>query len=963
MLRRFWQRRRQRPFTCTDVDANVERVRDGRLSARETAAFKAHVAECDACRQRLQTETTWLSTLQATPAPARLTPTERRAMQQALGRQMRRGIIMRNIRLSVQQVAVVGVLALVVGAMVWWQTAVTSENSPPSLSPEKTIITFADFAETAQQYDSLIAEFNQQHDDITIQFVPVASAAILQGDNAAHFDTLASQGDTFLFSVNHLDGNYGRFLDLTPLMNNDAAFVTNDFWPGTLSGCRASSTHQFGLPLNVGFSLIFYDNNAFVEAGLAPPQPDWTWDDFLATAELLTQKQNGETVRYGFVNTQNSGLFFYPLLANQAAGELENNTDLATVLNDYVNLHLIGAMPLPDGAKLPWEQQIEMEEIVLQGQAAMWTDAFSLHDGRQFSLGDAVDIQMVSFPRMGNVENTTPASTLLCGAISAGTANPDAAWQWLQFLSTHLNHDEYGRIPARQSLAEGNPVWQPQIEPDRLLGYALRHAYYPPVTFDKTAVDTLITQAVTGQVSVADVLSELAIAPPVVEAAPAATPIPVATAVPPVSQETAVIRYFADFRTHGDAARVQSLADQFNAAQDQVQVTIGSNVRTASSFGLETVAAQYDCFSWGPLSPNETAHVYDLDPLLAAETAVTLPISEYDVRLLDQFMVSGTLYAIPASSIPTVIALNTTYLEQIGASLPNEAWTLDDFRTFAQDVATEEDGQPVYGFTTLQGEEGSPGLLLTDGSVQPYTLTDGRLTVSYDTPEILTALNQLVSLAADQTIFPAYDLGSQTLNQDNWDRRQQLIATGRVAMWTTIAGLEEEVSFDRLILSLPQGIVNFSPPISTGYYISRGVENPSACWAWLTFLAGQETAVIGVPARDSIAQSTAWKSSVGSREAAIYATSLTRQLNSAPGLDALLLTTPLQSWWNDLLAAAYSGEDVALLLPEVQRKGEIYASCLNSAAAKNAETVTNCAREADPAYKTFQELAQELGGS
>ena len=33
---------------------------------------------------------------------------------------------MRNIRLSGQQVAVLGVLTLVVGAMVWWQTAVVA---------------------------------------------------------------------------------------------------------------------------------------------------------------------------------------------------------------------------------------------------------------------------------------------------------------------------------------------------------------------------------------------------------------------------------------------------------------------------------------------------------------------------------------------------------------------------------------------------------------------------------------------------------------------------------------------------------------------------------------------------------------------------------------------------------------------------------------------------------------------
>ena len=955
MLRRLlW--RRQQPFTCTDVDANVEQVRDGRLSAQETAAFKAHVAECSACRQRLQTETAWLAGLQATPAPARLTPSERRAMQQALGRQMQRGMMMRNIRLSFQQVAVLGVLALVVGAMVWWQTAVTPVNNPTTQTQEKTTITFADFAESADRYDSLIAEFNRQHDTVEVQFVPISSELFQQGDYAPYLDELVTRADTFIINANQLDGNYGRFLDLSPLMNNDTNFVADDFWPGALGGCSAAPANQFGIPINLSFSMILYNNNAFVEAGTPPPPLDWGWHDFLTAAEGLTQKQAGETVQYGFVNTQSSGLFFYPLLANITTNQLE------IAVTEYINLHTAGAVAVPDGSKLAWEQQADMETLVLQGQAALWTDWQGFQNGRQFSLGSAADIQMLPFPAMGNITNTTPVSILLCGGISAGTTNAPAAWEWLQFLSTHLNDDEYGRIPARQSLAESSSLWQPQIQPDTPLGYALRHAYYAPVTLDKTAVDALITQVLVGELTTAELLTELEMTPPVVEASPQATPLPVATAAPPLSQETAVIRYFADFRTHGDAARVQSLADQFNASQDQVQVLVDSNVRAASSFGLETVAAQYDCFAWEPLTHNETAHVYNLDPLLAAETAVSLPINEYDDRLLNQFTDSGTLYAIPASSIPTVIGLNTTYLAQIGATLPDETWTVDDFWTFAQDVATEADGQPVYGFTTLQGEEGSLGLLLADGSAQPYAITDGTLTVSYDSPEILTALNQLVSLATDQAIFPAYDMGSQSLNVDNWDRRQQLIVTGKVAMWTTIAGLEEAVGFEHIILPLPQGLSDFSSPISTGYYISKRLDNPAACWAWLTFLAGQETAVIGVPARDSIAQSTAWKNNVGNREAAVYTTSLTRQLNSTLTLDALQLTIPLQSWWNDLLAAAFAGEDVASLLPEAQRKGEIYAACLNTAATKDAETITNCAREADPAYKTFQELAQALNG-
>ncbi|VAW36136.1 hypothetical protein MNBD_CHLOROFLEXI01-1284 [hydrothermal vent metagenome] len=833
-----------------------------------------------------------------------------------------------------------------------------SHSDTQQVSTDVVRITFAGFAEGEQRYTSLIAEFNQQHANIEVQFVPVSSATYQQGDFSSYLDELVTKGDTFIVNRMQLDGNAIRFLDLSPLMNGDEQFAADDFWPGALEGC-ATADNSFGLPINLGFSMIFYDKNAFVDADIDPPSLDWTWDDFLATAQPLTQQEAGETGRFGFANTQNSGLLFYPLLA---ADDLANGSpdvvQFESILNEYIALHEAGVMPVPDASRPAWQQRDQMEDLVLQGKVAMWTDWQGFLNGRQFSLGELADVQMVPFPAIGDNTKTTPVSILLCGAVSAGTAYPQAAWEWLQFLSMNLNDDVYGRIPARRSLTEGNPVWQSQIEPDMPLGYALRHAYYPPIWFDKTAVDTLITQTIAGELAVADVLTELEIASPVIAPLLQATPLPVATAAPPLAQETAVIRYFVDFRTHGDIVRVQNLADQFNASQDGVQVSISSNVQAAVSFSLGTVASQYDCFSWGPLSSGNTAHLYALTPLLATES---IPIDAFDEHLRSQFVQNGIQFGIPANSIPTIITLNKDYWEAIGADLPAADWTVADLMAYAGAVAGEQDGRPVYGFTTLQGEEGSVGLLLAD-NVKPYSVSDNTVSLFFDSPETITAVTQLVDLANNQTIFPAFDLGSHSLNLDNWERRRQLIITGQVAMWTTIAGLEEEVSFERMLMPLPQDIIDFAPPISTGYYISKRLDNPTACWAWLSFLSAQETAVIGVPARASIAESSAWQNSVGRREAAIYTTSLARQLNSPLTLDTLLLTTPLQSWWNDVLAEAFAGGDVVGLLQEAQRKGTVYAVCVNNAVLLDREMMTACAWEADPEYKTFEELAQELGG-
>src|SRR5690606_27410901 len=46
---------------------------------------------------------------------------------------------------------------------------------------------------------------------------------------------------------------------------------------------------------------IYYDRAVFAAAGLEPPAPDWTWEDFKAAAKALTRDDNGDgrPERYG----------------------------------------------------------------------------------------------------------------------------------------------------------------------------------------------------------------------------------------------------------------------------------------------------------------------------------------------------------------------------------------------------------------------------------------------------------------------------------------------------------------------------------------------------------------------------------------------------------------------------------------------------------------------------------------
>ena len=55
------------------------------------------------------------------------------------------------------------------------------------------------------------------------------------------------------------------------------------------------------LPQNVSSLVVYYDKDLFDAAGLAYPAAGWSWDDFLTTAQALTQDLDGDgtTDQYG----------------------------------------------------------------------------------------------------------------------------------------------------------------------------------------------------------------------------------------------------------------------------------------------------------------------------------------------------------------------------------------------------------------------------------------------------------------------------------------------------------------------------------------------------------------------------------------------------------------------------------------------------------------------------------------
>lgn len=231
----------------------------------------------------------------------------------------------------------------------------------------------------------------------------------------------------------------------------------DDYWPGLLESAKYNGS-VYGFPRDIESNIIYYSKDMFDAAGVAYPTNDWTWDDFLAAADKLTQKDgSGNTTVYALAAEGGKSSKFI----NQAGG---------AYLDDYVN---------PSKCLLTEPAAIKgiqfFADLLNNGQAMRPADLSQAGgDAAVFSSGQAAMIlqnssRVSAFNQGGLNYDIAPAPTPADGkrwngaggaawVMSSGSDNKDAAWTFLEWLQSTSGgekiYTEAGEIfPALQSVA------------------------------------------------------------------------------------------------------------------------------------------------------------------------------------------------------------------------------------------------------------------------------------------------------------------------------------------------------------------------------------------------------------------------------------------------------------------------------------------------------------------------------
>jgi multiple sugar transport system substrate-binding protein len=187
-------------------------------------------------------------------------------------------------------------IALLAGAVAY--VALLLAVSQDSTDDAMTFSAWGTVEET-ENLVQLVATYNATNPKPKIKFVHIDHQ---EYDRKILIQTAAGNPpDVFLLTSTDLStlAHRGVLEDLNSWIAADTNLHSSEFFPALLNTATIRG-QIYGIPVGYTPMVIYYNRRLFREAGVAYPDPAWTWDDFLQTAIKLTRRDaNARTQQFG----------------------------------------------------------------------------------------------------------------------------------------------------------------------------------------------------------------------------------------------------------------------------------------------------------------------------------------------------------------------------------------------------------------------------------------------------------------------------------------------------------------------------------------------------------------------------------------------------------------------------------------------------------------------------------------
>jgi multiple sugar transport system substrate-binding protein len=345
-----------------------------------------------------------------------------------------------------------------------------------------------------------------------------------------------------------------------------------------------------------------------------------------------------------------------------------------------------------------------------------------------------------------------------------------------------------------------------------------------------------------------------------------------ATATPPPEPVTITFTYF-EF----DAAFYEPLVEEFNEQYPHITVELRP-VPWSVTLGIENT----DVLLINPFNAFilwQQGDILDVVPFIEQTDSFDLP--DFYPGAVESFSGQGNTWAIPAGVNPKVMYYNQDLFDQFNVPYPESGWTWDDFLNAA--VAINHPEERLFGYA-VSDDAYHPGY----GDAWSFIRQHGGQIVddlrnptraTFDDPLTVEALEWYASLYHEYGVAPPPSQVRRSFGV-NEDSFYYGIRHGHVGMW--IDSLDDrgglnwpgaEWFMNWQMVPLPRDAQAMTELWVEGYAISAQTAHPQACWQWVNFLSQQMTYRL-MPARKSLAESSAYEARVGENVAAVARASM-----------------------------------------------------------------------------------------
>lgn len=385
----------------------------------------------------------------------------------------------------------------------------------------KVVIDFQTFwgSETRKPViDKIVADFNKSQDEIEVKhtFVPWGdiwtknTAAIAAGNPA---DVIVND----IFSVAHRAKN-GQTEDLTKHLDEN---LKNELYPNQWeSGLYEGKVH--GVPFATDNRLMFYNKDAYKEAGLDPEKPPATWAELEEHAAKLDVKKGSSYERVGY----------YPLWGSFGAASWMSNADDGKGFIEGDEMHFatpnkIEALQwVADWQKRYGKKNIQAFEAefgsgqtnpFISGKVAIWTDTANFYTQIRDSKSD-INFGVAPIPAFKEGGRNWNEGGGFVMEVPKGAEHPKEAAKFIEYLASEKvqkywaekNFDIVANKKAAESTVDalegdGKLVYESAIKNLKDTPFHAVPVKYPDY---KSIVDPIIDNAVQGKISAEQALKK-----------------------------------------------------------------------------------------------------------------------------------------------------------------------------------------------------------------------------------------------------------------------------------------------------------------------------------------------------------------------------------------------------------------------------------------------------------------------